>query len=46
MMQTVAHALVMGNANERLLPHADTVLPTVQEDGAAWGIENCVLNDA
>ena len=45
MMQTVAHALVMGNANERLLPHADTVLPTVQEDGAAWGIENCVLSD-
>ena len=45
MMQTVAHALVMGNANERLLPHAETVVPTVLEDGAAWGIEHCILQD-
>lgn len=43
MMQTVGHALVMGNANKRLLPFAETVLPTVAEDGAAWGIEYCVL---
>lgn len=43
MMQTVAHALVMGNANKKLLPYAETVLPGVQEDGAAWGIEHCIL---
>lgn len=43
MMQTVAHALVMGNANEKLLPHAEVVVPTVIEDGVAWGIERCIL---
>ena len=45
MMQTVAHALVMGNANEKLLPHAEVVVPTVIEDGVAWGIEHCILQD-
>ncbi|BEU87888.1 Cof-type HAD-IIB family hydrolase [Selenomonas sp. TAMA-11512] len=43
MMQTVGHSLVMGNAVKELLPLAETVLPTVAEEGVAWGIEHCVL---
>lgn len=43
MMRIVGHALVMGNAAKELLPLADTVLPTVAEEGVAWGVEHCVL---
>lgn len=43
MMAYVGHPLVMGNANEALKPYAEVIVPTVCEDGVAWGIEHCVL---
>ncbi|MCR5756376.1 MAG: HAD family hydrolase [Selenomonas sp.] len=43
MMDTVGHALVMGNAGPELKALAEHVLPTVDEDGVAEGIYRYIL---
>ena len=45
MMQTVGHALVMGNAQDALKPYAEHILPTVFDDGVAFGIRNYILKE-
>ena len=45
MMSTVGHSLVMGNAAAELKKLAEVVLPSVDDDGVAFGIENYVLTD-
>lgn len=45
MMQTAGHALVMGNAREPVKAVAETILPTVDEDGVAWGIDHILLKE-
>ncbi len=44
MMDTVGHALVMGNGAPELKEHAEHVLPAVSADGAAYGINHYILN--
>lgn len=43
MMDTVGTALVMGNGQPELKEKADFILPTVAEDGVAYGIEHYIL---
>ncbi len=43
MMETVGHALVMGNAGPELKSLAEHVLPPVDEDGVAEGIYRYIL---
>jgi len=43
MMETVGTALVMGNAKETLKEKAAHVVPSVADDGVAYGIDNFVL---
>ena len=43
MMETVGHSLVMGNAGRELKARAEHVLPTVDEDGVAEGINRYIL---
>ena len=45
MMQTVGHALVMANAREQVKAVAETIVPGVDDDGAAWGIEHVLLKE-
>ncbi len=43
MMDTVGTALVMGNGQPELKEKADFIMPTVAEDGVAYGIEHYIL---
>ena len=43
MMDTVGTALVMGNGQPELKKKADFIVPTVAEDGVAYGIEHYIL---
>lgn len=43
MMETAGHSLVMGNAGRELKARAEHVLPTVDEDGVAEGINRYIL---
>ena len=43
MMETAGHSLVMGNAGPELKARAEHVLPTVDEDGVAEGINRYIL---
>ena len=43
MMETAGHSLVMGNAGPELKARAEHVLPTVDEDGVADGINRYIL---
>lgn len=44
MMDTVGHALVMGNGVPELKKHAESVVPPVSADGVAYGILHEILN--
>ena len=43
MMDTVGTALVMGNGQPELKEKADFIMPTVAEDGVAYGIKHYIL---
>ena len=43
MMDTVGTALVMGNGQPELKEKADFIMPTVAENGVAYGIEHYIL---
>lgn len=43
MMQTVGHALVMANARPQVKEVAEQIVPSVDDDGVAWGIEHILL---
>ena len=43
MMDTVGTALVMGNGQPELKEKADFIVPTVAEDGVAYGVEHYIL---
>ena len=45
MMSTVGHSLVMGNAADELKKLSDVILPSVDDDGVAFGIENYILTE-
>ena len=45
MMQTVGHAFVMGNAVDKLKPFAEKILPSVFDDGVAFGIDEYILKE-
>ncbi len=45
MFDMMGHPFAMGNAIDALKEKAETVLPTNDEDGVAWAIENLVLAD-
>lgn len=45
MMQTVGHAFVMGNAVDELKSLAEKILPSVFEDGVAFGIREYILKE-
>ena len=44
MMQIVGHALVMGNARPQVKAVAEHIVPSVDEDGVAWGIDHLLLH--
>lgn len=43
MMQTVGHALVMENARPQVKKVAEQIVPSVDDDGVAWGIEHILI---
>lgn len=45
MMRFVGHPLVMGNAVDALRPLAEHIVPSVDEDGVAYGIAHYILED-
>ena len=45
MMQTVGTGIAMGNAQPEVKRIAGDVVPSVDEDGVAWGIEHIILED-
>ncbi|MBR1420980.1 MAG: HAD family hydrolase [Selenomonadaceae bacterium] len=45
MMQTAGHAFVMGNAVDELKPFAEKILPSVFDDGVAFGINEYILKE-
>ena len=45
MMQTVGHALVMENARPQVKEVAEQIVPSVDDDGVAWGIEHVLLKE-
>ena len=46
MIQTVGCGMAMGNGNSKLKALAKHVVPSVHEDGVAYGIENYILKVA
>lgn len=43
MMQTVGLSIAMGNAQPQVKEIARETVPSVDDDGVAWGIEHLIL---